>query len=72
MAADKSCTGDCLRCSMQQQIYCSSQRTYAMLENHRAFAARLEDIEKRLEQLASPVNLIPLNGEAQSSGGAEE
>ena len=67
--ADKSCTGDCLRCPMQQQVYCAAQRTYAMMENQRAFSARLEDIERRLGAIASPGNLIPLDG-AQNADGA--
>lgn len=72
MAAEKSCTGDCLRCSMQQQVYCAAQRSYAMMENQRAFAARLDAIERTLERIASPDNLIPLKGEAQNAVGAEE
>ena len=72
MAAEKTCTGDCLRCTMQQQVYCAAQRSYAMMENQRAFAARLEAIERALDRLATPDNLIPLKDEAQSSGGADE
>lgn len=70
MAAEKTCTGECLRCSMAQQIYCASQRSYAMMENQRAFAARLDAIERKLDAIAGPDNIIPV--EAQSSGGAEE
>ena len=69
--ADKTCTGDCLRCPMQQQIYCSSQRTYAMMENQRSFEARLERIERSLDRLANTESLIPLDN-AQSAGGAEQ
>lgn len=71
MAAEKKCTGDCLGCPMQQQIYCSSQRTHAILENQRSFEARLERIERSLDRLASTESLIPLDN-AQSAGGAEQ
>ena len=56
---------------MQQQIYCSSQRTYAMMENQRSFEARLERIERSLDRLANTESLIPLDN-AQSAGGAEQ
>ena len=68
--ADNSCTGECLRCSMQQQLYCAAQRTFAMMENQRAFSARLENIERQLAGIAGTENIIPLNG-AQIAGGAD-
>ena len=61
----KQCTGDCLKCSFQQQTYCSAQRSYAILKNQEAIYARLETIEKALEG----ESLIPL--EAQEGRGAE-
>jgi len=69
--AEKSCTGDCLRCSMQQQVYCAAQRSYAIMENQRTFADRLDGIEKALGKLADPGNIIPLDGGAQKNGGAD-
>ena len=41
------------------------------MENQRSFMERLERIEARLEQLAAPANLIPMNGKAQKAGGAD-
>jgi hypothetical protein len=29
---EKKCTGDCIKCSLQQQIYCSSQHCHAIHE----------------------------------------
>lgn len=71
MAAEKTCTGDCLRCSLQQQIYCAAQRSYAMMENQRSFAARLEEISHKLDGITNQEAIIPLGG-AQNAGGADE
>lgn len=63
--ADNKCTGDCLKCSFQQQIYCAAQRTYAMMENQRAIVERLDRLEARLSTTA------PLISIAQKGDGAE-
>ena len=69
--AENRCTGDCLKCSFQQQMYCSAQRSYGMMKNQEAIVARLDRIESVLERFA-PTSLINLNEEkAQESPGAE-
>lgn len=65
--AENKCTGDCLKCSFQQQVYCAAQRTYAMMENQRAIVERLDRLEARLAE--TPVPLISI---AQKGDGAEE
>lgn len=68
--AEKSCTGECLKCSFQQQTYCSAQRTYGILKNQEAIVARLD----RLEQMLSHFDrkeIIPLEDNAQKDSGAE-
>lgn len=65
--AEKTCTGECLKCSFQQQVYCSAQRTYAIMENQEAIVERLDRILARFDTS----NLIPLEDSAQDGSGAE-
>ena len=62
---ENKCTGDCLKCPVNQQIYCSAQRTYAMMENQRAIVERLDRLEARLAETP------PLISIAQKGDGAE-
>lgn len=62
---EKQCTGDCLKCSFQQQTYCSAQRSFAILKNQESIYAMLESLEKKL----SGEEIIPLD--AQEGRGAE-
>ena len=62
--AEKQCTGDCLKCPLQQQIYCTSQRSFQMMRNQEAIYNKLESLEKALSG-----ELIPLD--AQEGRGAE-
>ena len=69
--AENKCTGDCLKCSFQQQVYCAAQRTYGLMENQRNIVERLEHIEAAIRSLTDN-NLIPLKEDiAQISGGAD-
>ena len=63
----KQCTGDCLKCSFQQQVYCSSQRTFQMMKNQEAIYNKMLDLEK----LLSKETLINPFKEAQEGRGAE-
>ncbi len=66
-----SCTGDCMKCSFQQQIYCASQRCYAMLENQRAIVERLDRLEASVESFTGR-EIIPIEEKkAQKSAGAD-
>lgn len=66
---EKKCTGDCLKCSFQQQVYCAAQRTYAMMKNQEAIVERIKAIESRLFAETEIIN--PLKDNAQGVGGAE-
>ena len=68
---EKKCTGECLKCSFQQQVYCSAQRTYAIMNNQEAIVNRLDRLEQMLSRFDS-INLInPLvKDDAQSEAGA--
>lgn len=65
--AENKCTGDCLRCTFQQQVYCAAQRTYALLENQRAIVERLDRMDARLAETSS----VPLIKIAHQGDGAE-
>lgn len=66
---EKKCTGDCLKCSFQQQVYCAAQRTYAIMKNQEAIVERIDALEARLFANSEIIN--PLKDNAQSEGGAE-
>ncbi len=44
--ADFKCTGECIKCSFQQQTYCAAQRGYAMMTYLPAIVERLDRIER--------------------------
>lgn len=67
---DNKCTGECLKCSFQQQVYCSAQRTYGMMENQKAIVNRLERLEEILLRFDTR-DIIPLEDNAQNGSGAE-
>ena len=68
--ADKTCTGECLKCSFQQQVYCSAQRTYAILKNQEAIVNRLDILEDLVSGFTEK-DIIPLEDHAQKGSGAE-
>lgn len=69
----KTCTGDCLKCGMQQQMYCAAQRTYAIMRNQEAIVERLDRLDQALSLLAPPSGgmINPLDDGAQKGAGAE-
>lgn len=70
--AENTCTGDCLKCNLQQQMYCSAQRTYAMMRNQEAIVARLDALDAKLAAFAPQQPMIRLKeNEAQNGPGAE-
>lgn len=65
----KQCTGDCLKCSFQQQVYCTSQRTYALLKNQEAI---VEMLGKVLSAVSADTLINPFGvEEAQEGRGAD-
>ena len=68
-----NCTGDCLKCSFQQQVYCSAQRSHAMMENQRAIVERLDRMESAILSLTTKNDIInPLeDNKAHNPAGAE-
>lgn len=69
--AESKCTGDCLKCPFQQQVYCSAQRTYAMMLNQEAIVKRLDRLEEVLSKFDATNIINPLEDKAQKGSGAE-
>ena len=67
--AEKQCTGDCLKCSFQQQVYCAAQRSYALMTYIPGIIERLDRIENSLPSMGEVFN--PLKEEAHEDAGAE-
>ena len=66
----QTCTGDCLKCSFQQQTYCAAQRTYGLMKNQEAIVARLDALDAKLSGF-TPGTMINLLEDAQKGPGAE-
>ena len=63
--AEKKCTGDCIQCSFQQQVYCAAQHGHAIL------AAIPVLIEKLDALTAAPSSIINPLEKAHEGPGAE-
>ena len=65
---EKKCTGECIKCSFQQQIYCAAQHGHAIMAFMPAIIERLD----RLDSKFGPAEVFnPLKEEAQKGPGAE-
>lgn len=67
----QTCTGDCLKCSFQQQTYCAAQRTYGLMKNQEAIVARLDAISAALAAFTPGQVFNPMEDNAQNDSGAE-
>lgn len=67
----KKCTGDCLKCSFQQQMYCTSQRAYQMMKNQEALFNKLEELSKSFAK-ESIIPFGALNGQSAENKLPEE
>ena len=72
--AQNTCTGECIKCSFQQQIYCAAQHGHAIMNNQKAIVERLDRMETEIATISRPGSLInPLDeGYAQRADGAEQ
>lgn len=70
--AENTCTGECIKCSFQQQIYCAAQHGHAIMNNQRAIVERLDRMEQILSGMTAPAGLInPMEDSAQEDPGAD-
>lgn len=67
----QTCTGDCLKCSFQQQTYCAAQRTFGIMKNQEAIVARLDAIAASLNAFGPSQMINLLEENAQKDSGAE-
>lgn len=67
----QSCTGDCLKCTFQQQTYCAAQRSYGIMKNQETIVAMLNSIDAKLSDFTSGQLINPFEESAQKSSGAE-
>lgn len=65
---DKKCTGECIRCTFQQQVYCAAQHGHAIMAVMPAIIERLDRLDAKFGQ-AEIFN--PLKEEAQKTAGAD-
>ena len=65
----QSCTGDCLKCSFQQQIYCAAQHGHAIMSFMPAIMKRLDMLNSKFGK-ADIFNPL-VKEEAQKISGAE-
>ena len=67
---ENKCSGDCIKCHVNQRIYCAAQHGHAIMAALPPLFERLDRIEKALSRFdASIIN--PLEDDAQNDSGAE-
>ena len=69
----EKCSGECIKCSMQQQLYCSAYMSHAIMENQRVIVERLDLTDKAVSSLTERSDIInPFEEKkAQKSAGAD-
>lgn len=68
---ENKCTGDCLKCSFQQQTYCAAQRGYAIMSYMPAIIERLEKIDSALAGFTAGPMISLQEDKAQKPSGAK-
>lgn len=68
---EKKCTGDCLACSFQQQVYCAAQHGHAIMAFMPAIIERLDRLDSALSGFSHQEIINPLKDNAQKDSGAE-
>lgn len=49
----KTCSGDCMKCNVQQRIYCSAQMTRNLIEAVNALNAKVDVLAEKVESLSN-------------------
>ena len=68
---DRKCTGECIKCHINQQIYCSAQHGHAIMDALPPIFERLDRLEAWLSKFDSKNIINPLEDDAQKGSGAE-
>lgn len=69
--AEKQCTGNCLQCSMQQQVYCAAQYGHAVMAFMPVLMERLDGLTRALSGFSPQEIINPLKDNAQKGSGAD-
>ena len=69
---EKRCTGECIKCHLNQQIYCAAQHGHAIMAALPSLFERLDRVENALSRFDASNIINPLeDGKAQKGSGAE-
>ena len=68
---EKKCTGECIKCHLNQQIYCAAQHGHAIMAALPSLFERLDLLEKRLSRFDATNIINPLEDDAQKCSGAD-
>lgn len=68
---EKKCGGECIKCHINQQIYCAAQHGHAIMAALPSLFERLERLEKYLSRFDETNIINPLEDDAQKDSGAE-
>ena len=69
---ERKCTGNCISCSFQQQVYCAAQHGHAVMNLFPPLFERLDRLEAELAKFSRESEIInPLKDDAQKESGAE-
>ena len=55
------CTGNCLNCNFQQQVYCAAQHGHAIMANIPVMFQHLELLEDKINKLSENMCLLEQN-----------
>lgn len=56
-----TCTGECIKCSFQQQIYCGAQLAHGIIKNQEAIVARLDALDAKVSSFGATPSINPSN-----------
>lgn len=68
---ENKCTGECIKCHINQQIYCAAQHGHAIMAALPPLFERIDRLENLLSKFDAKNIINPLEDKAQSGSGAE-
>ena len=70
MDASRTCDGQCQKCSLIQQTYCSAVRLYTLMQHEEALFNRIGHLEESVDELSKKLVESEELIIAQGGGGA--
>ena len=68
MAEQITCKGDCITCNAAQRIYCSAQRTFAIMQGQQVILEQLAELREAISQAKA---VAPLDETGTDDAGAD-